>query len=421
MKKRIILASTVALSLAPTLAAQAEEIAWSPRTVEQIQNDVAKSENKTSYTIKYGDTLSTIAEALGVDLNVLANLNKITNIDLIFPETVLTTIVNDQEEVTEVEVYTPQEVGSDVATATADLTNNQVTVDDQTVQVEDLTQPVEETEVIAETTVSSEETTSEATTEAVAPVVEETTTVAEPTTTVEETTTVAEPTTTVEETTTAAEPTTTVEETTTVAESTTTVEETTTAAEPTTTVEETTTVAEPTTTVEEPTTTVEETTTTEATTEAVTEAQSVPATYKAEPSQGASATYTAPAAPDYATIAATKSENAGLQPQTAAFKEEVAKLYGITSFSGYRPGDPGDHGKGLAIDFMVPVSSALGDQIADYAIQNMASRGINYIIWKQRFYAPYDSKYGPAYTWNPMPDRGSVTENHYDHVHVSMN
>ena len=314
MKKRIILASTVALSLAPTLATQAEEIVWSPRTVEQIQNDVAKSENKTSYTIKYGDTLSTIAEALGVDLNVLANLNKITNIDLIFPETVLTTTVNENEEVTEVEVYTPQEVGSDVASATADLTTNQVTVDEQTVQVEDLTQPVEET-----------------------------------------------------------------------------------------------------------TTTVEETTTTEATTEAVTEAQSAPATYQAEPSQGASATYTAPAAPDYASIAASKSENAGLQPQTAAFKEEVANLFGITSFSGYRPGDSGDHGKGLAIDFMVPVSSALGDQIADYAIQNMASRGISYIIWKQRFYAPFDSKYGPAYTWNPMPDRGSVTENHYDHVHVSMN
>ena len=390
MKKRIILASTVALSLAPTLATQAEEIVWSPRSVEQIQNDVAKSENKTSYTIKYGDTLSTIAEALGVDLNVLANLNKITNIDLIFPETVLTTTVNENEEVTEVEVYTPQEVGSDVASATADLTTNQVTVDEQTVQVEDLTQPVEET-----TTTVEETTTTEATTEAAAPVVEETTTVAEPTTTVEETTTVAEPTTTVEETTTAAEPNTTVEETTTA--------------------------AEPTTTVEATTTTVEETTTTEATTEAVTEAQSAPATYQAEPSQGASATYTAPAAPDYATIAATKSENAGLQPQTAAFKEEVANLFGITSFSGYRPGDPGDHGKGLAIDFMVPVSSALGDQIADYAIQNMASRGINYIIWKQRFYAPYDSKYGPAYTWNPMPDRGSVTENHYDHVHVSMN
>ena len=377
MKKRIILASTVALSLAPALAAQAEEVVWSPRTVEQIQNDVAKSENKTSYTIKYGDTLSTIAEALGVDLNVLANLNKITNIDLIFPDTVLTTIVNEQEEVTGVEVYTPEEVGSDVASATADLKTNQVVVDDQTVQVEDLTKPVAETETVVEATPQADveaeaEVTPAVAAEVAAPVEE----------TVPAATTEAAPVTeapVVEETT--VQP---VTKTTTVAE------------EP---VAETTTVAEP----------------------ATTEAEPVTTTYQAEPSQASSPTYAAPAAPDYATIAATKSENAGLQPQTAAFKEEVAKLYGITSFSGYRPGDPGDHGKGLAIDFMVPVSSALGDQIADYAIQNMASRGINYIIWKQRFYAPYDSKYGPAYTWNPMPDRGSVTENHYDHVHVSMN
>ena len=358
MKKRIILASTVALSLAPVLATQAEELVWTARSVEQIQNDVTKSENKTSYTIQYGDTLSTIAEALGVDVNVLANLNKISNIDLIFPETVLTTTVNEKEEVTEVEIQTPDVVqGGEGTTATADLTTNQVTVDDQTVQVEDLTQPV------AETTVAEPvaETTTEAVTEVSVPVAEPVTE-----TTAEVSAPVEEP------------------------------------------------VAE--------TPVVEETTTTEApVTETVTETQSAPSTYQAEASQGSSATYAAPAAPDYASIAASKSENAGLQPQTAAFKEEVANLFGITSFSGYRPGDSGDHGKGLAIDFMVPVSSALGDQIADYAIQNMASRGISYIIWKQRFYAPYDSKYGPAYTWNPMPDRGSVTENHYDHVHVSMN
>ena len=396
MKKRIILASTVALSLAPVLATQAEELVWTARSVEQIQNDVTKSENKTSYTIQYGDTLSTIAEALGVDVTVLANLNKISNIDLIFPETVLTTTVNEKEEVTEVEIQTPDTVqGGEGTTATADLTTNQVTVDDQTVQVEDLTQPVAETTVADQV---AEATTTEATTEAAAPVVEETTTVAEPTTTVEET--VVEATTEVVKGTPAAE------------ETTTTVEETTTTTAETTT---------ETPVVEETTTTVEETTTTEAPTEAVTEAQSAPATYQAAPVQGAPRTYTAPAAPDYAGLALSKSENAGLQPQTAAFKEEVANLFGITSFSGYRPGDSGDHGKGLAIDFMVPVSSALGDQVAEYAIQNMASRGINYIIWKQRFYAPYDSKYGPAYTWNPMPDRGSVTENHYDHVHVSMN
>lgn len=384
MKKRIILASTVALSFAPALATQAQEVAWSPRTVEQIQNDVAKSENTTSYTIKYGDTLSTIAEALGVDVNVLANLNKITNIDLIFPETVLTTTVNENEEVTEVEVYTPQEVGSDVATATADLTNNQVIINDQTVQVEDLSQPVETTdsqvaeEVVAETTVSTEEPAVEATTEvatpAVAPVAEATTEAVTETPAPVTEAPVAE------------------ETTTTVAEAN---------------------ITEVATPVVEP--------EAGATTEATTEVQPAPSTYQAEANQGSSTTYVAPAAPDYASIAASKSENAGLQPQTAAFKEEVANLFGITSFSGYRPGDSGDHGKGLAIDFMVPVSSALGDQIADYAIQNMASRGISYIIWKQRFYAPFDSKYGPAYTWNPMPDRGSVTENHYDHVHVSMN
>ena len=395
MKKRILLASTVALSFAPVLATQAEEVAWTARSVEQIQNDVTKSENKTSYTIQYGDTLSTIAEALGVDVTVLANLNKISNIDLIFPETVLTTTVNDEEEVTEVEIHTPDTVqGGEGTTATADLTTNQVTVDNQTVQVEDLTQPVEETEAQIEavapqvTEEAVAEATTEAVTEVVAPVEESV---------VEATTEVATP----------AEGSAAETTTGTVAEVSAPVEEP---------------VAEATTETVAETPVVEETTTTEApVTETVTETQSAPSTYQAEASQGSSATYAAPAAPDYASIAASKSENAGLQPQTAAFKEEVANLFGITSFSGYRPGDSGDHGKGLAIDFMVPVSSALGDQIADYAIQNMASRGISYIIWKQRFYAPYDSKYGPAYTWNPMPDRGSVTENHYDHVHVSMN
>lgn len=398
MKKRILLASTVALSFAPVLATQAEEVAWTARSVEQIQNDVTKSENKTSYTIQYGDTLSTIAEALGVDVTVLANLNKISNIDLIFPETVLTTTVNDEEEVTEVEIHTPDTVqGGEGTTATADLTTNQVTVDNQTVQVEDLTQPVEETEAQIEAVAPqvTEEAVAETTTEASVPVAEPVTeTTAEVSAPVEEsvveaTTEVAIPTEgSAAETTTGA-----------VAEVSAPVEES---------------VAE--------TPVVEETTTTEApVTETVTETQSAPSTYQAEAIQGSSATYAAPAAPDYASIAASKSENAGLQPQTAAFKEEVANLFGITSFSGYRLGDSGDHGKGLAIDFMVPVSSALGDQIADYAIQNMASRGISYIIWKQRFYAPFDSKYGPAYTWNPMPDRGSVTENHYDHVHVSMN
>ena len=404
MKKRIILASTVALSLAPALGAKAQEISWTARSVEQIQNDVTKNENKNSYTVQYGDTLSTIAEALGVDVTVLANLNKITNMDLIFPDTVLTTTVNEAEEVTEVEIQTPQADSSEeVTTATADLTTNQVTVAEQTVQVEDLSQPIEEAPTATETEKPEE----------VAPSSEisETATVAEETPSTE--TPVAEET---AETTPAEAP---------VAETTLPVEEEAPqAATPVTEETVATTPAEAPVAAASATETPADTRGTSATEETAAStvtSDTATSTYQAEQSQTPSRTYSAPAAPDYAGLAVAKSENAGLQPQTAAFKEEIANLFGITSFSGYRPGDSGDHGKGLAIDFMVPVSSALGDQIAEYAVQNMASRGINYIIWKQRFYAPYDSKYGPAYTWNQMPDRGSVTENHYDHVHVSMN
>ena len=399
MKKRILLASTVALSFAQVLATQAEEVLWTARSVEQIQNDLTKTDNKTSYTVQYGDTLSTIAEALGVDVTVLANLNKITNMDLIFPETVLTTTVNEAEEVTEVEIQTPQADSSEeVTTATADLTTNQVTVDDQTVQVADLSQPIAEAPKAVETTRTKE--------------VASSSEVAETVTTAEEVAPstgnsvsekqIAETSNAVAE----AAP-----QATTPAEK----EETQASPQAESTVETTTTPVEE--------KAIETTATSLEEVKEVASSEATPAvsTYQPEETKTASTTYAAPAAPDYAGLAVAKSENAGLQPQTAAFKEEIANLFGITSFSGYRPGDSGDHGKGLAIDFMVPEGSELGDKIAEYAIQNMASRGISYIIWKQRFYAPFDSKYGPANTWNPMPDRGSVTENHYDHVHVSMN
>ena len=320
--------------------------------------------------------------------------------DLIFPETVLTTTVNEAEEVTEVEIQTPQADSSEeVTTATADLTTNQVTVDNQTVQVADLSQPIAEAPKAVETT-STKEVASNSE-------VAETVTAAEDVAPSTDSSTSAEQT---------------VETTSPVEES---------APQATTLAEKEETQANPqaASTVEPITTPVEEKapeTTTTSSEEAKevassSEATAAVSTYQPEEAKTVSTTYAAPAAPDYAGLAVAKSENAGLQPQTAAFKEEIANLFGITSFSGYRPGDSGDHGKGLAIDFMVPESSELGDKIAEYAIQNMASRGISYIIWKQRFYAPFDSKYGPANTWNPMPDRGSVTENHYDHVHVSMN
>ena len=114
----------------------------------------------------------------------------------------------------------------------------------------------------------------------------------------------------------------------------------------------------------------------------------------------------------------------GLTPHTKKMKVALAKKFGITSFSLFRAGDDDGtghgHNSGMAVDFMVPVNSAQGDQLAEYLTKHMDELGVYYIIWKQRFYMPQFNIYGPANTWNLMPNRGGVTANHYDHVHVSF-
>jgi hypothetical protein len=88
-----------------------------------------------------------------------------------------------------------------------------------------------------------------------------------------------------------------------------------------------------------------------------------------------------------------------------------------------RPGDPQDHGSGRACDFMestggqMPSASAQnhGDAVAQYVIDNASSFGIKYVIWKQRI---WDTRSSGG--WRAMEDRGSVTQNHWDHVHVSV-
>jgi len=85
-------------------------------------------------------------------------------------------------------------------------------------------------------------------------------------------------------------------------------------------------------------------------------------------------------------------------------------------------GDPQDHGSGHACDFMVTTggvmasgsAKSLGDRTADYAIAHASALGIKYIIWRQRI---YDLR-SPG--WRSMENRGGVTANHYDHVHISV-
>ncbi|EGP5710211.1 peptidoglycan-binding protein [Enterococcus faecium] len=56
---------------------------WTPRTVQQISADIAKTNGK-EYTIVYGDTLSGIAQATNQTVQSLAEKNSIANADLIY-------------------------------------------------------------------------------------------------------------------------------------------------------------------------------------------------------------------------------------------------------------------------------------------------------------------------------------------------
>lgn len=394
INKKSLFVTTVALSLVPFATTEAQE--WTPRSVAEIKSELILTDNVLTYTVKYGDTLSTIAEAMNIDVNVLGRINNIANIDLIFPDTILTATYNYQNQATTLTVQAPSSQAY-LGDANANLATDQVTVQDQTTgATASVTAPSAMTGAAAATPVvpTLPSTPAPATPTVVAPAAEAPATV--PTEVITDAP---------------------------VAPAVPEVQPAEVVAEPVT--EEPAVVTNPEVTVEEEAPATPETVVPETVVEPVTPVVPVEETPAAE--------VAAPAEPvvDPTTIATSNGlsyapnhaynpMNAGLQPKTAAFKEEVASAYGITSFSGYRPGDPGDHGKGLAIDFMVPESSTLGDQVAQYAIDHMAERGISYVIWKQRFYAPFASIYGPAYTWNPMPDRGSVTENHYDHVHVSF-
>ncbi|HFD0783614.1 TPA: LysM peptidoglycan-binding domain-containing protein [Streptococcus pyogenes] len=384
--KKSLFVTSVALSLAPLATAQAQE--WTPRSVTEIKSELVLVDNVFTYTVKYGDTLSTIAEAMGIDVHVLGDINHIANIDLIFPDTILTANYNQHGQATTLTVQAPASSPASVshvpsseplpqASATSQST---VPMAPSATPSDVPTTPFASAKPDSSVTASSELTssTNDVSTELSSesqkqPEVPQE---AVPTPKAAETTEVEPKTDISEDSTSANRP------------------------------------------VPNESASEEVSSAAPAQAPAEKEETSAPAAQKAVADTTSVATSNGLS---YAPNHAYNPMNAGLQPQTAAFKEEVASAFGITSFSGYRPGDLGDHGKGLAIDFMVPENSALGDQVAQYAIDHMAERGISYVIWKQRFYAPFASIYGPAYTWNPMPDRGSITENHYDHVHVSFN
>ena len=381
---KALLYSTAALSLFAASHVHADETSnWAARSVDQIKADIAVSDNQQTYTVQYGDTLGSIAEAMGIDVNVLANINQITNIDLIYPGTVLTATYNADNQAISVKVETPaSETSTTPVVAEANLTTNEVTVNGQSVVAADLTAPVETVSTTATQAPATEEST-----QAVSEVTEAIASASEAPAYAETEQPVADA---IDHVTASAEATPEAE-TTPAAE---------TPAQPE--VKEEAPAAEP-----------------AATSEASSEAPATSEAPAEQPAATSEAASEAPAAQPASTN--TLPTDPHLQPQAEAFRQDVAAQFGLTDIGGYREGDPQDHGKGLAVDVMVPVGSEVGNQVAQYAVDNISNAGISYVIYRQQFYAPVDNIYGPANTWNQMPDRGSVTENHYDHVHVSFN
>ncbi|MEO3808600.1 hypothetical protein ABGB17_06330 [Sphaerisporangium sp. B11E5] len=120
----------------------------------------------------------------------------------------------------------------------------------------------------------------------------------------------------------------------------------------------------------------------------------------------------------------TPGSSTGLTARMVAIRASIMQNFPMPFGVGcLRSGDPGEHGKGRACDFMMSTggrmpdaaAQARGDALAQWCIENGRAMGIMYIIWRQRY---YDIRTGAG--WRTMSDRGSVTANHYDHVHVSV-
>ena len=84
----------------------------------------------------------------------------------------------------------------------------------------------------------------------------------------------------------------------------------------------------------------------------------------------------------------------------------------ITSYGTFR-GD-GEHAQGRAVDVMI--SGETGWEVADFLRANYAALDIEYIIYSQNIWSVDRAGEG----WRSMSDRGSITANHYDHVHVTV-
>jgi hypothetical protein len=116
-----------------------------------------------------------------------------------------------------------------------------------------------------------------------------------------------------------------------------------------------------------------------------------------------------------ATCAKGSAMEKGLTPDAVLVHRTVcARFPQVTSFGGLRGGG-GFHATGQAVDCMIS-DPKVGRRLADWVRAHARELGVSEVIYSQHIWTVQRGSEG----WRAMPDRGSRTANHYDHVHVSV-
>lgn len=102
----------------------------------------------------------------------------------------------------------------------------------------------------------------------------------------------------------------------------------------------------------------------------------------------------------------------GIVNRTVAVFPQIKTIYGVHADS--LP----DHPSGHAVDLMLPhgaADNALGWSIANYFKSHATELGVQYIMFDNKIWNIARNSEG----WRAVADRGSVTANHMDHVHIT--
>jgi hypothetical protein len=114
-----------------------------------------------------------------------------------------------------------------------------------------------------------------------------------------------------------------------------------------------------------------------------------------------------------------------ITPRMRQVKDAIDRRFGpFPAIGCYRAEATGEHPLGRACDFMLSTGGVMpsaanvqrGYQIAAWAQANASRLGIMYVIYRQKI---WDIRMASA-GWVQMADRGSITANHFDHVHISV-